>query len=112
MHAFFLLNPLKSLWDGLVHTSFGGKNMRSNLLESFTLGLSLSKLCIFHLLHPNAQLKKSYVLNFYRIAIDVQLQSYVFSYSCIPKRGLSYPRSVVVIPFDSMEYDGDMVGCN
>jgi hypothetical protein len=86
--------------------------MRSNLLESFTLGLSLSKLCIFHLLHPNAQLKKSYVLNFYRIAIDVQLQSYVFSYSCIPKRGLSYPRSVVVIPFDSMEYDGDMVGCN
>jgi hypothetical protein len=52
--------------------------MSSSLLESFTLSLSLSILCIFSVLHPNAQLKTSCVLNYYRIAIYVQLQSDVF----------------------------------
>jgi hypothetical protein len=35
IHDFFLLNPSKFLCDYLLHRNFGGKNMSSNLLETF-----------------------------------------------------------------------------
>jgi hypothetical protein len=42
MQDFFLPNPLKFLWDGFLHRSFGGKKHELKLLGNLPLSLSLS----------------------------------------------------------------------
>jgi hypothetical protein len=57
MQDFFLPNPLKFIWDGFLHRSFGGKKNIGQTSWKLSFESLSSNSCVFPVLHPNAQLK-------------------------------------------------------